>query len=199
MGKIVVSQNVTLDGVVEDPTGEGGFRHGGWFAQMSDADRTQWAGVEFAEARAASALLHGRGTDAYFGQRWNTQTNPWAQCLNSLPKYVVSSTLTEAVWVNSTILKGDAVMEAGHLKERIDGEIIVYASRPLVRALFENDLVDEVRLCVFPIVAGAGKRVFADLSDKHVLRRRDVRPIGEGLVHQVYEVVAQRAGDAVGE
>jgi len=197
MGRIIISQNVTLDGVVEDPTGEGGFRHGGWFEQMTDVDREQWAEVEFAEAQAASALLHGRGTDAYFGNRWNDQTNPWAQRLNGLPKYVVSSTLAEPVWANSTVLKGDPVEEAARLKEQIDGEIVVYASRPLVKALVEGGLVDEIRLFVFPIVVGEGERVFADLTDKHLLRRGHVRAVGEGLVHQIYKVVPAADGVTV--
>jgi dihydrofolate reductase len=189
MGTIIVSQNVTLDGVVQDPTGEGGFRHGGWFEQMTPTDREQWAGVEFEEAKQAAALLHGRGTDAYFGPRWNDRASEWAKRLKELPKYVVSSTITEAIWANSTVLKGDVVDEVTRLKEQVDGEIVVYASRPLVHTLFEHDLVDEIRLFVFPIVAGSGGRIFADLSDRHQLRRIDVRAVGEGLIHQTYEIV----------
>src|SRR5579859_1597412 len=105
MGKIIVSQNVTLDGVVQDPTGEGGFRHGGWFTDVAAAgdEREAWAAVEFAEAQAASALLMGRRTDEYFGARWNDAPGPWAQTLRALPKYVVSSTLTSTVWRNGTV------------------------------------------------------------------------------------------------
>jgi dihydrofolate reductase len=191
MGKIIISQNVTLDGVVEDPTGEVGFRHGGWFEQMTAADREHWAGVEFAEAKRAAALLLGRGSDTYFGTRWNSQTSDWARRLNALPKYVISSTITEPVWVNGVVLKGDVVAEVTHLKEQIDGEIVVYASRPLVHTLLEHDLVDEIRLFVFPIIAGEGERVFAGLSDKHELRRVEVQPVGESLVHQTYQVTAR--------
>jgi dihydrofolate reductase len=191
MGKIIISQNVTLDGVVEDPTGEVGFRHGGWFEQMTATDREQWARVEFAEAKQAAALLLGRGSDTYFGTRWNSQTSDWAQRLNALPKYVISSTITEPVWVNGVVLKGDVVEEVTHLKEQIDGEIIVYASRPLVHTLLEHDLVDEIRLFVFPIIAGQGERVFAALSDKHALRRVDVQAVGESLLHQTYQVLAR--------
>ena len=111
MGKIVVSQNVSLDGVVEDPTGEDGFRHGGWFEQFMGEDLAAWASVELDEARRAQALLLGRRTDAYFGPRWSTATGEWADRLNSLPKYVVSSTLNQPQWTNVTILKGDAVTE----------------------------------------------------------------------------------------
>ena len=191
MGKIIISQNVTLDGVVQDPTGEGGFQHGGWFEQMTPTDREQWAGVEFDEAKQAVALLHGRGTDAYLGPRWNHQTSNWALRLNALPKYVVSSTITDPIWANSTVLKGDVVEDATHLKAQLDGEIVVYASRPLVHTLLENDLIDEIRLFIFPVVVGTGERVFADLSDRHQLRRVAVRPVGESLIHQTYEVVAR--------
>jgi dihydrofolate reductase len=189
MGKIVISQNVTLDGVVEDPTGEGGFRHGGWFEQVIRDDRGPWAEVEFAEARAAAALLHGRGTDHYFGTRWNDAEGPWADSLRALPKYVVSSTLTEAVWKDGTVLRGEVVEEVKRLRGRIDGEIVVYGSRPLVHTLLEHDLVDEIRLFVFPVVAGEGERIFASLSDKVTLRRLEVRPVGESLILQTYQVV----------
>jgi dihydrofolate reductase len=190
MGKIILSQNVTLDGVMEDPTGDAGFRHGGWFAQMA-TDREQWAEVEFAEAKQAGALLLGRGSDTYFGTRWNSQTSEWAKRLNALPKYVISTTITEPVWTNGTVLRGDVIEKVTQLKDQIDGDIVVYASRPLVHTLLENDLVDEIRLFVFPIILGEGERLFAALSDKHWLRRVDVRPVGEGLVHVSYQVVVR--------
>jgi dihydrofolate reductase len=189
MGKIVISQNVTLDGVVEDPTGEQGFKYGGWFEQMSATDREEWAKVEYDEALRASALLLGRRSDEYFGTRWNAQTHPWAARLNSLPKYVVSSTIDEPIWNNSTILKGEVVEEVIRLKQEIDGEIVVYASRPLVHTLLENNLVDELRLIVFPVVTGEGQRVFTPTSDKVTLRRLDARSIGDNLTHLTYEVV----------
>lgn len=189
MGKIVLSQNVTLDGVVEDPTGEGGFRHGGWFDNVIAAEPGPWAAVEYAEAQAAAALLMGRGTDEYFGSRWNDAEGDWADRLRALPKYVVSSTLAETVWHNGTVIKGDVAEEVKRLKDRIDGEIVVYASRPLVHTLFDNDLVDEIRLFVFPVIAGTGKRIFDSLNDKVTLRRTRVEAVGESLVHQTYEVV----------
>ena len=189
MGKIIISQNVTLDGVVEDPTGGEGFRHGGWFETVISAEREPWAAVELAEARAASALLMGRGSDHYFGTRWNDAPGEWADTLRGLPKYVVSSTLTETIWQNGTVLKGDVVEQVKLLKGRIDGEILVYASRPLVHTLLENDLVDEIRLFVFPVIVGAGEPIFASLSDKVTLRRLEVRAVGESLIHQTYEVV----------
>ena len=178
MGKIVVSQNISLDGVVEDPTGEGGFARGGWFGRYM-GDREAWARVELAEALGADALLLGRRTDEYFGPRWNTADGEWADRLRSIPKYVVSSTIDEAVWVNSTVLKGDVVEEAQGLKRRITGEIVVYGSRQLARTLLEYDLVDELRLIVFPVVLGAGERLFGDSSDTTSLRLLDTQTIGE--------------------
>jgi dihydrofolate reductase len=189
MGKIIVSENVTLDGVVEDPTGEEGCRHGGWFEQMSTHDRQEWAQVEFQEAVRASALLLGRRSDGYFGNRWNTRTGEWAARLNALPKYVVSSTLVEPVWRNSTVLTGDVPIVIEKLKQHIDGEIVVYASRPLVHTLLDHNLVDEVRLMLFPVLTGVGARLFAPTSDKRTLRRVDARTVGDSLSYLTYEVV----------
>jgi dihydrofolate reductase len=191
MGKIVISQNVSLDGVVQDPTGEEGFKHGGWFDQFLDQDREAWAEVELDEARGAEALLLGRRTDQYFGSRWNPQNGEWADRLNSLPKYVVSSTLEEPVWSNSTVLKGDVVDEVSKLKQRTDGEIVVYASRQLVRTLIEHDLVDELRLMVFPVVLGAGERLFGETSDKTPLRLLDTRTVGDSLAYLTYERIRE--------
>src|SRR5438034_3450486 len=159
MGRIVISENVSLDGVVEDPTGEEGFRHGGWFDQFLATDRVAWAKVELDEALRAEALLLGRRSDEYFGVRWSSRTGEWADRLNGLPKYVVSSTLETPRWTNSTVLKGDVVDEVSKLKQELDGEIVVYASYQLVRTLIDHDLVDELRLVVFPVVLGAGERL----------------------------------------
>jgi dihydrofolate reductase len=191
VGKIVISENVSLDGVVEDPTGEEGFRHGGWFDQIGEQDRQAWAEVEFAEALGAEALLLGRRSDEYFGTRWSSRGGAWADRLNSLPKYVVSSTLVDPAWTNSTVLKGDVVSEVSKLKLRRDGEIVVYASRQLVRTLMEHDLVDEVRLMVYPVVLGAGERLFGETSDKKPMRLLDSRTVGDGLAHLTYELVRE--------
>jgi dihydrofolate reductase len=188
MGKIIVSQNVSLDGVVEDPTGENGFKHGGWFEQFMGQDRSTWAAVEFSEARRAEALLLGRRSDAYFGPRWSSATGDWADRLNSLPKYVISSTLEEPKWTNVTVLKGDVVSEVSELKRNIQGEIVVYASRSLVHTLMEHDLIDEVRLVVFPVVLGAGQRLFGATTQKKPMRLMDSRTVGDGLAYLVYEV-----------
>jgi dihydrofolate reductase len=189
MGKIVISQLATLDGVVEDPTGEEGFRHGGWFAQMTPADRQAWAAAQYQEALRASALLLGRRSDHYFGTRWNGREGEWADRLRELPKYVVSSTLVEPVWVNSTVLGGRVVEAAARLRRELDGEIVVFASRQLVHTLFEHDLVDEIRLTVFPLVVGEGARVFGPMGDKRGLRRLAAQAVGDSLVRLDYEVV----------
>ena len=121
MGKIVVSQNISLDGVVEDPSGEGGTRHGGWFIEFMGQDWEAWAELELAEAQGAEALLMGRGSDEYFGKRSPTMSGEWVDRLNSLPKYVVSSTLEEPKWTNATVLKGDVVSEVSKLKQQTQG------------------------------------------------------------------------------
>jgi dihydrofolate reductase len=189
MGKIVISENVTLDGVVQDPTGEQGFRHGGWFGQVGDKDREEWAKVEFEEALGAEALLLGRRSDEYFGTRWTGRSGEWADRLNALPKYVVSSTLVNPEWSNATILTGDVVNGVSKLKQELAGEIVVYASRQLVHTLMEHDLVDELRLMVYPFVLGAGERLFGETSDKKSIRPLYARTVGDSLVYLTYEVV----------
>jgi dihydrofolate reductase len=189
MGKIVISENVSLDGVVEDPTGEEGFRHGGWFDQVGGKDREEWAKVEFEEALRAEALLLGRRSYEYFATRWASRSGDWADRLNGLPKYVVSSTLVNPDWKNSTVLAGDVVNEVSKLRQELGGEIVVNASRQLVRMLMEQDLVDELRLMVYPFVLGAGERLFGETSDKKSIRLLNTRTIGDGLAFVTYEVV----------
>ncbi|HEX8769966.1 MAG TPA: dihydrofolate reductase family protein, partial [Acidimicrobiales bacterium] len=173
MGKLVVSENLSLDGVVQDPTGEEGFRRGGWFSQISDRDREEWGKVELGEALDAEALLLGRRSYEFFAARWPSRSGHWADRLNSMPKYVLSSTLVNPSWNNSTVLKGDVTNEASQLKQELKGEIVVYASRQLVRTLMEHDLVDELRLMVYPVVLGAGERLFGEMSEKRSMRLVD--------------------------
>ena len=189
MGKIVISTNVSLDGVVQDPDGEEGFRLGGWFGQFGGKDLEQWAEVETDEALRADALLLGRRSEEWFATRWASRTGEWADRLNSMPKYVVSSTLTEPRWSNSTILKGDVVDEVSKLKQEIAGEILVYASYQLERALIEHDLVDELRLVVFPVVLGEGERLFGPTGDKKPMRLVSAQTIGDGLAFLTYQPV----------
>jgi dihydrofolate reductase len=192
MGTIVVSENVTLDGVVEDPTGEEGFQHGGWFNQIGDTDRQAWAEVGLDEAVRAEAFLLGRRTYEYLAARWPSRTGEWADRLNGMPKYVVSSTLEEPGWNNSTLLNGDVVSAVSKLKQELDGEVVVAGSRQLVRTLMEHGLVDELRLIVYPFALGAGERLFGETSDKTPLRLVDIRTLGDGLAHVTYEVVRAR-------
>ncbi|MDR2984095.1 MAG: dihydrofolate reductase family protein [Nocardiopsaceae bacterium] len=189
MGKIIISENITLDGVVQDPTGEGGFKFGGWFLQIGDKDREEWAKVLYAEALRAEALLLGRRSDEYFGTRWLSRTGEWADRLNSMPKYVVSSTIEEPTWSNTTVLRGDVVTEVEKLKQELDGEIVVNASIRLAHTLIENDLVDEVRLMTYPVALGTGERLFGEMTDKKSMRLVDAKPVGDSLVLLTYQVV----------
>jgi dihydrofolate reductase len=187
MGKIVVSTNITLDGVVQDPTGEEGFKQGGWFGQFGGKDLQPWGEIETAEALAAEALLLGRKTDEWFATRWLERDGEWADRLNSMPKYVVSSTLEEPRWTGAAVLKGDVVGEVTKLKQRLAGEIVVYASYQLVHTLMQHDLVDELRLTVFPVVLGAGDRLFGETSDIRPMRLVSAQTVGEGLAYLTYE------------
>jgi dihydrofolate reductase len=189
MGKIVISTNVSLDGVVQDPDGQEGFRLGGWFGQFGGRDLEAWAKVSLDEALRAEALLLGRCSDEWFAARWTSRSGEWADRLNSLPKYVVSSTLLDPHWNNSTVLKGDVVDEVTKLKQELDGEIVVYASYQLGRALIEQDMVDELRLTVFPVVLGAGERLFGETREQKPMRLLDARTVGDGLAYLTYELV----------
>jgi len=190
MGKIVINENVSLDGVVQDPTGEEGFRHGGWFLQVGDKDREEWGKVEFQQSLGTEALLLGRRSYEYFAARWSSRPGEWADRLRSLPKYVVSSTpLVGPDWRNATVLESDVVKEVSKLKQELDGQIVVLGSRRLVRALIDHDLVDELRLTVYPVVLGAGDRLFDEISDKTPLRLLNATTIGDDLAFVTYEVV----------
>jgi dihydrofolate reductase len=190
MGKIVISTNLSLDGVVQDPDGQEGFEVGGWFGQFGGPDLEQWAKVEFEEAMGADALLLGRRSDEWFDERWLSRSDDWGNRLNSLPKYVVSSSVGRARWSNATVLGGsDVVGEVSKLKQQLDGEIVAYASYQLARTLIEHDLVDELRLIVFPVVLGAGDRLFGETSTPKQLRLVDTTTLGDGLARLTYETV----------
>jgi dihydrofolate reductase len=189
MGKIVISTNVSLDGVVQDPDGEEGFRLGGWFGQFGGKDLEAWRKVSFDEAMGTEALLLGRRSDEWFAARWASRTGEWADRLNSVAKYVVSSTLEAPKWNNSTVLTGDVVQEVSKLKQELAGDIVVYASYQLGRTLIEHDLVDELRLVVFPVVLGSGERLFGETSDRKPMRLVNTQTIGDGLAFVTYELV----------
>ena len=168
MGKIVISENASLDGVVEDPAGDEGFKHGGWVGRITD--RPEVGKLALDEALGAAAFLMGRRSYEWFAAKWPSRTGDLADRLNSMPKYVVSSTLEDPDWNNSTVLKGDVVNEVPKLKQAIDGDIVVPGSFQLLRTLIEHDLVDELRLKIFLVVLGAGERLFGDTSDKKPMR-----------------------------
>jgi dihydrofolate reductase len=187
MGKIVVSENVSLDGVVQDPTGEEGFDRGGWFLRISDRDRAGWAAAGLEEAQQGEAMLLGRRTEEYLAARWPSRSGAWADRLNGMPKYVVSATLDKPQWTNSTILTGDPVTEAAKLKQELGGEIVVAGSIQLVHALLAHDLVDELRLIVFPVVVGAGRRMFGETAGPLLLRLVSAQAIGDSLTQLTYQ------------
>lgn len=178
MSKLVVSEFVTLDGVMEDPGGGEPFERGGWafkFARGEDGDRYKQD-----ELMAAGALLLGRTTYEGFAQAWpKMRDNPFGEKMNSMPKYVVSSTLQKADWENSTVLGGDLGERVAELKSSVQGDVLVAGSARLVQGLTELGLVDEYRLMVFPIVLGAGKRLFASTSKSTSLRATELRAVGD--------------------
>jgi dihydrofolate reductase len=170
MGKIIVSENVTLDGVVQDPAGVEGFRRGGWVGRIGDRGRQQAARVALEEALSTEAMLLGRHSYEFLAARWPSRTGEFADRMNSKPKYVVSSTLHDPAWNNTTVLKGDAVSEVSALKQQLAGDIVVAASFQLVHVLLEHDLVDELRLMIYPVVLGAGERLFGETSSTKLMR-----------------------------
>jgi dihydrofolate reductase len=187
VGKIIISENLSLDGVVQDPTGDEGFRVGGWFGQVENRDREEWAKVELDEALGAQALLLGRRTYEFFAARWPSRGGRWADRLNSLPKYLVSGSLRDPHWNNSTLLTGDVVHEVSTLRRKVNGDIVVYGSFQLVHTLIEHDLVDELRLMIYPFVLGVGKRLFGETSGKKHMRLVDTRTVGNGLALLTYQ------------
>ena len=187
MGRIVMSENVTLDGVVQDPAGDEGFSRGGWVGLIKD--RPQLGKLALDEALGAEALLLGRRSYEWFAARWPSRSGELADRLNSLPKYVVSSTLEDPAWNNSTMLKGDVLDEVSKLKQELNGEIVVPASLQLLRTLMKHDLVDELRLKIFPVVVGAGERLFGETGDKKRLRLVDTQSVEGDVAFLTYERV----------
>ena len=187
MGRIVMSENVSLDGVIEDPAGDEGFERGGWVGLL--AGREELGRVALDEALGAEALLLGRRSYEWMAARWPSRSGELANRLNSMPKYVVSSTLADPAWNNSTVLEGDVVNEVSKLKEELNGEIVVPGSSQLLRTLMEHDLVDELRLKIFPVVLGAGERLFGDTGDTKPLRLADSQTVDGNVAFLTYELV----------
>jgi dihydrofolate reductase len=190
MGSIVVTEFVSMDGIFEDPGGAESYKHGGWSFQINrgeDGDK-----FKLDEALASDALLLGRVTYQGFADAWPSRTGEFADKFNSMPKYVVSTTLNTLEWNNSHLINGDVASEVPKLKEQFGGDVVVHGSGQLVNSLKERDLVDEYRLMVFPVVLGTGKRLFADGGDLVPLKLADTRQVGpDGVVILTY----QRAGD----
>jgi dihydrofolate reductase len=188
VGKLVISTNTTLDGVVLDPDGKEGFDRGGWFARYGGDDLAAWAELGLAEAKHADALLLGRRSDEWFAARWPGRDGEWADILNAMPKYVVSTTTTEPQWSNATLLGDDWPDRVASIKRAAHRDVLVYASRALGRTLLDRDLVDELRLVVFPVVLGAGDRLFGQTDVPKALRLLSHRTLGSGLAFLNYEV-----------
>ncbi|MGH8834571.1 MAG: dihydrofolate reductase family protein [Actinomycetes bacterium] len=187
MGKIVVSENVTLDGVIQDPAGDEGFRVGGWVGLIKNSPQLNKLALD--EALGAEAMLLGRRSYEWFAARWPSRSGELADRLNSLPKYVVSSTLKEPKWNNSIVLKGDVLNEVATLTQELNGEIVVPASFQLVRMLMEHDLIDELRLKIFPVVLGAGERLFGETSGKKPMRLLDTETLEGGITYLTYQPI----------
>ena len=185
MGRIVVTEFVSLDGVVEDPGGSEDFKYGGWsfeFDRGAEGDE-----FKLDETRGSEALLLGRVTYEGFAEAWPSREGEFADMFNSMPKYVVSSTLTQPEWANSTVLEaGDLVEAVSKLKQQADGDVVVHGSVQLAQTLIAHDLVDELRLMVFPVVLGTGKRLFGDPGEKKTLRLVDSKVVGDGVVILTY-------------
>lgn len=185
MGRIVVTEFVSLDGVMEDPGGSGNFKYRGWSFEIARGDEGDKFKLD--EALEAEALLLGRVTYQGFAEAWPSRSGEFADKFNSMPKYVVSSTLNEAGWNNSTVLKGDVVEAVSKLRQETGGDIVVHGSAQLVQTLLEHDLVDELRLMVYPVVLGSGKRLFGDTSQRKPLRLVNSRTVGDGVAILIYE------------
>jgi dihydrofolate reductase len=191
VGRIVVTEFVSLDGVMEDPGGSESFKHGGWSFAFSRGDEGDKFKLD--ETRASDALLLGRVTYEGFADAWPSREGEFADKFNSMPKYVLSSTLQDPEWSNSTVLKGDLAEEVAKLKREHDGDIVVHGSAQLAQTLIEDDLVDELRLMVFPVVLGSGKRLFGDTSDKKSLQLVDSKVVGDGVAILTYAPAREEA------
>jgi dihydrofolate reductase len=190
MGRIVVTEFVSLDGVMEAPGGEE-FKYPGWSFEFDRGEEGNQFKLD--ETLESEALLLGRRTYEGFAAAWPSREGDFADKFNSMPKYVVSSTLENPEWSNTTVLKGDPVEEVRKLKQELDGDIYVHGSRQLAQTLIESDLVDELHLMVFPVVLGTGKRLFGETSDKKPLRLVESRTVGDGVAILVYRPAANGA------
>jgi dihydrofolate reductase len=185
MGRIVVTEFISLDGVVEDPGGSEDFKHGGWSFQFSRGEEGDKFKLD--ETMSSEALLLGRKTYEGFADAWPQRDGEFADKFNNMPKYVVSSTLKDPEWTNSTVLEGDVAEAVSKVRDEQDGDIVVHGSAQLVQALLANDLVDELRLMVFPVVLGSGKRLWGETEDMKGLKLADSQTVGDGVSILVYQ------------
>ncbi|MFL5883717.1 MAG: dihydrofolate reductase family protein [Thermoleophilaceae bacterium] len=185
MGRIAVTEFMSLDGVVEDPGGAEDFKYGGWSFEFERGDEGNKFKMD--ETMNADAQLLGRVTYEGFAEAWPSREGEFADMFNQMPKYVVSSTLKDPEWSNSHVLEGDVAGSVSKLRDEVDGTLLVAGSIQLVQALIENDLVDELRLMVFPVVLGAGRRLFGETSEKKTLRLTDSKAVGDGVQILIYE------------
>jgi dihydrofolate reductase len=188
MGKIVVTEFISLDGVVEDPGGSEDFKYGGWSFEFNRGDEGNQFKLD--ETMDSAALLLGRRTYEGFADAWPSREGEFADKFNNMPKYVVSSTLNDPDWNNTTVLSGDVAELVSKLKDEVDGNIVVHGSVQLTQALIEEGLVDELHLMVFPVVLGSGKRLFGETSDKKALRLTDSKTVGDGVSILIYQPAA---------
>ena len=182
MGKIVVTEFISLDGVVEDPGGAEDFKYGGWTFEFNRGEEGD--AFKLDETRASAALLLGRRTYDGFAAAWPSREGEFAELFNSMPKYVLSTTLDQPEWNNTTVVR--SIDDVAKLKEEVDGELVVHGSVQLAQALLEHDLVDELRLMVFPVALGTGKRLFGETSDKKTLTLADSKTVGDGIAILTY-------------
>jgi dihydrofolate reductase len=185
MGRIVVTEFISLDGVVEDPGGSEDFKYSGWSFEIDRGDEGNKFKLD--ETMASDALLLGRVTYEGFAEAWPSRSGEFADKFNNMPKYVVSSTLSDPAWTNSTVLDGDVADAVKQVRDRHEGDVVVHGSVQLVQALLEQGLVDELRLMVFPVVLGSGKRLFGETTDKVPLRLVDSKTVGDGVAILVYQ------------
>jgi dihydrofolate reductase len=185
MGRIVVTEFVSLDGVIQAPGGGEDYKHAGWTFEIDRGKEGDKFKVD--ETMSSSALLLGRTTYEGFAAAWPTMKGEFADKFNTMPKYVVSSTLEDPEWTNTTVVGGDVPAAVARLRDEVDGDIVVHGSAQLVQALLEHDLVDELRLMVFPVVLGSGKRLWGETSDKKPMKLADTKTVGDGVAILTYE------------
>jgi dihydrofolate reductase len=191
MGRIIVTEFISLDGVMQDPGGDSNWKHAGWSFKVSRGEEGDKFKLD--ETRESEALLLGRVTYEGFAKAWPSVPGEFGDMFNNMPKYVVSSTLKNADWKNSTILKGDVVKEVSALKQRLKGNVAVHGSARLVQTLLEHDLVDELRLMVYPVILGSGKRLFGETTDKKTLNLAESRTVGDGVAILIFKAAAKEA------